>query len=57
MNVELASKRVGYERGIGKQEGRLCTWNWQARGSVMNVELASKRVGYERGIGKQEGRL
>ena len=23
MNVELAGKRVGYERGIGKQEGRL----------------------------------
>ena len=70
MNVELASKRVGYERGIGKQDGlcQLWTGNWQARGSVMNVELASKRVGYdvelgskrvgyERGIGKQEGRL
>ena len=26
MNVELASKRVGCERGIGKQEGRLLTW-------------------------------
>ena len=59
MNVELASNTVyaSYGRGIGRQEGRLCTWNRQAGGSVMNVELAGKRVGYARGIGKQEGRL